>query len=132
MYLLRGNQDTAPRLYYCFLTVPPLSLHPLPSLISNCLNLPLRIQGRLWKPDEAHFLKTRNGRQRKACVPRIPKGSCSVSSSRTHSPWIQPSTEDLGLSGTKIASGTVISSILCYASFYLSCRKPHYEPTCTV
>ena len=34
-----------PRLYYCFFTAPPLSLHPLPSLISNCLNLPLGTQG---------------------------------------------------------------------------------------
>ena len=28
------------KMHYCFLTAPPLSLHPLPSLISNCLNLP--------------------------------------------------------------------------------------------
>ena len=27
---LRGNQDAAPRLHYCFLTAPPLSLHPFP------------------------------------------------------------------------------------------------------
>ena len=29
------------RLHYCFLAAPPLSLHPLPSLISSCLNLPM-------------------------------------------------------------------------------------------
>ena len=40
---------TAPGLYYCFLTVSPLSLHPLPSLISNCLNLPFGTQGRSWR-----------------------------------------------------------------------------------
>ena len=45
MYPLRRNQDAAPRLYYCFRTAPPLSLHPLPSLISNCLNLPFGTQG---------------------------------------------------------------------------------------
>ena len=37
MYPLRGNQDAAPRLHCCFLAAPPLSLHPLPSLINNCL-----------------------------------------------------------------------------------------------
>ena len=36
VYSLRMNQDPAPRLHYCFLTAPPWSLHPLPSLISNC------------------------------------------------------------------------------------------------
>ena len=47
VYPLRENQDPAPRLHYCFLTVSPLSplsLHPLPSLISNCLNLPFGTQ----------------------------------------------------------------------------------------
>ena len=71
-----GNQDPAPSLYYCFLTVPPLSLHPLPSLISNCLNLPLGTLGRL---NEAHFLKIRNRGHRKPFVPRSPIGPCFVS-----------------------------------------------------
>ena len=31
----RGIQNPAPRPCYCCLTVPPLSLHPLPPLISN-------------------------------------------------------------------------------------------------
>ena len=75
---LGGHQDPAPRLYYCFLTVLPLSLHPLPSL-SNCLNLPLGTQGRPWRRNEAHFLKTRNGGHRKAFVSRSPTGLCSVS-----------------------------------------------------
>ena len=43
---LRRNQDPDPRLYYCFLTASPLSLHPLPSLISNCLNLSVGTWGR--------------------------------------------------------------------------------------
>ena len=33
-------------LHYCFLTAPPLSLHPLPSLVSSYLNLPFGTQGR--------------------------------------------------------------------------------------
>ena len=57
MYPLSGDQDPAPRLYCCFLTVPPLSLYPLPSWISNCRNLTLRTQGRPWRLNEAHFLK---------------------------------------------------------------------------
>ena len=35
----------APRLS-CSLAVSPLSLHPLPSMISNCSNLPFGTQGR--------------------------------------------------------------------------------------
>ena len=78
-----GNQDPAPRLYYCCLTVPPLSLYPLPFLISNCLNLPLGTQRRPWRLSEAHFLKTRNGGHRKAFVPRSPTepGSVTISPS---------------------------------------------------
>ena len=34
---LRQNQETDPRMHYCFLTVPPLSSHPFPSQISNSL-----------------------------------------------------------------------------------------------
>ena len=64
MYTLRGNEDPVPWLHCCFLAAPPLFLHPLPSLISNCLNLPFGTQGR------GH---------RKAFVPRSPTGSCLVS-----------------------------------------------------
>ena len=74
----RENKDLAPRLYYCFLTVPVLFLHSLPSLISNCLNLSLGIHGRPWRLKEAHFLRTRNWGHRKAFVPRSLTGSCSV------------------------------------------------------
>ena len=56
VYPLRGDRQPAPRLHYCFLTAPPLSLHPLPSLISNCLNLPVGTQGRSWRLNEAYFL----------------------------------------------------------------------------
>ena len=76
---LEGNQDPAPGLDYCVLTIPPLSLHLLPSLISNCLNLPLGTQGRSWGLNEAHFLRTRNLGHRKALAPRSPRGPCPVS-----------------------------------------------------
>ena len=51
VYLLRGNQGLDTRLFYCFffsfflffsycfLTASPLSRHPFPSLIRNCLSL---------------------------------------------------------------------------------------------
>ena len=69
-----GIQDHAPRLYCCFLTVPPLSLHPLPSLMSNCLNLPLGSQRRSWRLNEACFLKTRNGDTERLLCPEAPEG----------------------------------------------------------
>ena len=46
MYPLRQNQDPTPRLLYCFLTVPPLTLYPLPSIINSCPNLSFRTQER--------------------------------------------------------------------------------------
>ena len=79
MYPLRGNQDPALKLHYCFLPVPPMSLHPLSSLISDCLNLFLGTQGRSWRLNETHFLRTRNGGHRKTFVPRSPAGLCTVS-----------------------------------------------------
>ena len=56
----RRNQDPVPWLHYCFLTAPPLSLHSLPSLISNCLSLPFGTQGSSRRLNEAYFLQTRN------------------------------------------------------------------------
>ena len=38
VYSLRRNQDPAPSLYYCFLTAPPLFLHPLTSLMDMSLS----------------------------------------------------------------------------------------------
>ena len=66
IYSLRRHQDPAPRLHYCFLTAPPLFLHSLPSLISNCLNLPFVTQWRSGRLNEAYFLQTRNRGHRKA------------------------------------------------------------------
>ena len=72
VYPSRRNQDPAPRLHYCFLNAPPCCLHLLPFLISNYL-------GPREGPERSLFLQTRNGRHRKAFVPRSPTGSCSVS-----------------------------------------------------
>ena len=69
------NQDPAPRLHYCFLASPSLFLHPLTSLISNCLKLSFGTQGisqRLFPTNEKHQT------ERLPCS-RAPTGSCSVS-----------------------------------------------------
>ena len=65
---LRQSKDPAPRLRYCFLAAPPLSLPPLPFLINNGLNLPFGTQGR-----------SRNGEHRKTFMAKSPTGFCSVS-----------------------------------------------------
>ena len=70
-----------PRLHCPFLANTPLSLHPLPSLISKYLNLPFGNQGRSWRLVSVPY-KQGMGKgcwQRKASVPRRPKGSFSVS-----------------------------------------------------
>ena len=74
MYPLRQNQDSAPRLHYCFLAVPPLSLHPLPSLISNSLNLPFGTQGRSWRLESFHYKQEMGDMERLSCpgVPQCP------------------------------------------------------------
>ena len=73
VYPLRRNQDPAPRLCYCFLTVPPLSLHPLPSLISNCLNLPFGTQGRSWRLKPIPYKQEMGDTERISC-PGAPQG----------------------------------------------------------
>ena len=60
IYSLRRNQDPALSPHYCFLTTPPLFLHSLPFLISNCLNLFFETQGRSGRLNEAYFIQTRN------------------------------------------------------------------------
>ena len=56
-----GGTKILPQAALLFLVCPYLFLHLLPSLISTCLNLPVRTQGRSRRLDEASFLKTRNG-----------------------------------------------------------------------
>ena len=75
LYSWRRDQDPAPKLYHCFLTAPLTSLHPLPFLINNCLNLSFGTQGRSWL-DEAYFLQIRNGGHGKSFVPTSPTLIC--------------------------------------------------------
>ena len=56
MFPLRGTQDPVPRLYYCFFTVPPLSLLLLPFLKSNCLNLAFGTSFSVFWPGKLHAL----------------------------------------------------------------------------
>ena len=82
---LEWGPGSCPRAALLFLlTVSPLFLPPLPSLISICLNLPVGTQGKSWKLNEAYFLQSKSGGHRKAFVPRNTKGSYSVSLS----PWV--------------------------------------------
>ena len=57
----RKESDTTEGLNKYFLAAPPLFLHSLPSLISNCLNLPFEIQKRSWRLNETYFQLIRNG-----------------------------------------------------------------------
>ena len=80
--LAGGFLTTAPPgkpLHYCFLTAPPLFMHSLISLVSNCLSLPFGIQGRSRRRNEAYFLQTRNRGHRKGLYREGRTGSCSVS-----------------------------------------------------
>ena len=67
------NLGSCPRVHYGFSTVPSLSLHPLPSLISNFLNLAFGTQERSGRLDEAYFLQTRNRGHRKVLDPGSPE-----------------------------------------------------------
>ena len=77
VYPLRWNQDPAPRLHYCFLDAPVLSLHLLPSLIRNCFNLPFRTQGRSWRLWSISYKQDMGDRD--ASMPRRSKVSHLVS-----------------------------------------------------
>ena len=57
---LSRNQDPVWRLYH-HLIVSPQFLYPLPSLISNCLNLPFGTQGRSRRLNGAYILQIRYG-----------------------------------------------------------------------
>ena len=74
MYSLRGSgwgdQDPAPRLHSRPLTAPVLSVHPFPSLMSSCLDLPFGTSSRLKFVPQ----KQERGGRRKAHVPESPQG----------------------------------------------------------
>ena len=74
MYIPWGGTRT-PRVHYCLLTAPPWSLHPLPSLISNCLN-----SGKVEEAEWGLFPKKQWGDS--LLCPRVPQGSA-----RFHKLW---------------------------------------------
>ena len=53
-------RSNCPILHYCFLIAPPFFLQSISSLISNCSNLPIGIQGRSKRLNDTYFLQTRN------------------------------------------------------------------------
>lgn len=57
---LEGEPRPCPTLHYCFLTILPLCLHDLTSLVSNWLKLLFGTQRRSRRRNEAYFLQTRN------------------------------------------------------------------------
>ena len=114
VYCLRGNQDPAPRLHYCSLIIPPLSLHPLPSLINSCLNLPIGTQGRSWRLNEAYFLYSKNwGTQKSFCAQEPKRALLGVSSDASF--LLQFSRNAKFRFGAWIGSETHISTTVKYA-----------------
>ena len=75
---LSKNQDLASRLYPHLIVL--LFLYPLPSLISNCLNLPFVTQGRSRRLNEAYILQTRNGEHRTDLYSRVPQSPAQFNS----------------------------------------------------
>ena len=69
---LRQNQGPAPNLRCCFLAAPPLPLHCLPSLTSNCWNLPFGAQGRSWRLESVPYKQGMEDTE-KPC-PEAPQG----------------------------------------------------------
>ena len=72
VYPLSRNQDLAALPHSCFLTALPLFLHPLTSLISNCLNLFFGTQGMSRRLKEAYLLQIRNRGHKGSCLVSVP------------------------------------------------------------
>lgn len=58
---MRRNQDLALRLHCVSWLFLPCLLHLLPFLVSNCLNLPFRTQGRSWRTKKLISYKQETG-----------------------------------------------------------------------
>ena len=98
--------------------VPPdcfsLVLHPFPSLINNCLNLPIVTQGRSWRLNEAYFLYSKNwGTQKSFCAQEPKRALLGVSSDASF--LLQFSRNAKFIFGAWIGSETHISTTLKYA-----------------
>ena len=81
---LEEEPDSAPRLHSCLLTAPPWSLHPLPSLISNC---PLELFGDCYG-GWSSFSKNKKWRTQKGLCAQDPYRAllpCSVTLSQLSS-----------------------------------------------
>lgn len=74
----KGGPGHYPKFALQFLTVPPLSLHPFPSLIRKCLLLISGTLGRQWRLKPISY-KQETGTHTGFCA-QSPIGSCSVSS----------------------------------------------------
>ena len=94
MYPMRGNQDRVPRLHSCLLAAPPLSLHPLPSLIAAVQICPLELTEGCggWRL----FPTNKKQETLKVSMSRSPTGSCSVSAHRRDL-WSSPGPAVLSL-----------------------------------
>ena len=98
--------------------VPPdcfsLVSHPFPSLINNCLNLPIGTQGRSWRLNEAYFLYSKNWRTQKSFCAQEPKrGLLGVNSDASF--LLQFSQNAKFIFGPWTGSETHISTIRKYA-----------------
>ena len=57
-----------------FLTASPLSLHPLPSIVSTCLNLPTGTLGRSWRLNEPVSYNQEMADTERLSCPGAPQG----------------------------------------------------------
>ena len=71
------NSGPCPLVHCCFLTTHLSFLHPLPSLMNNCLNLLFGTQERTLMPNESYFLQTENQAEERICNWEDPIGNCS-------------------------------------------------------
>ena len=70
---LEVEPGPCPKAALLFLAAPPLSLHPLSSLISSCSNLPFGTQERLWRLESVPYKQETGDMERLPC-PGAPKG----------------------------------------------------------
>ena len=67
VYPWKQNPDLTQRLHCNLLAALPLSLHPFPSLISNCSNLPFGTQGRWWRLESIPYKQEMEHTERFPC-----------------------------------------------------------------
>lgn len=121
MYPLRRYHYIVPRLHYGFLTAPHLSLHILPSLINDNLNLSFGTQGRSWRLKPILYKQEIGDTERPSCS-RALQGPAE--SQRVHMVTTSSSSVSLPfLLSTKILCGhwaSIISWVLHTCDGYTS------------